>query len=303
MFIQGSRLIIPSRVQVVCRTLCACPRLGCSRSFGSLPELTFRGKVFHVESRIEEEQSLQNMDRILTQQSISIGFDTEWPPAIPKITATPRATLFQLCLGVPGQEPVVLLYRAPRDMMPLRDTYPFLVDMLTTAEIPKATQGAGHEVRALMKHFDLHPQGFMCLRCVAADLMPALGPMSLADLVAMYAGHRLLKSKVRMSKWDAWPLSPVQATYAAVDAYASYCVLKTLQATFGEDAVASACSRVRQPQQSVSLEDLSSSVRKNLKSNPSVGRETADAIVANTTCKLGSQSIHKLSLGAAVCAC
>mmetsp|Transcript_67361 Transcript_67361/g.135285 ORF Transcript_67361/g.135285 Transcript_67361/m.135285 type:complete len:348 (+) Transcript_67361:83-1126(+) len=248
-----------------------------------LPDLIFSGDVHEIASQSQEGSLAKTCKRILAHRDVLAGFDSEWPPVLSQMSSHPRPSLLQLCLGAPGRSAaIVMLYRAPPEGSNFAKEYPLLYDTLMDAQIPKATQGAEREVMALTKHFGAVAQGFVCLPCVAAALQRGSRRqrLSLASLVSACLDHRLLKTDVRTSDWDTWPLSSVQRSYAATDAYASYCVFDALRKEHGADVIAWACSRMKPEPPLLALDVMNSATRETLIKIDGIGRDTADAILA-----------------------
>ena len=158
--------------------------------------------------------------QLLQQQHRLLGFDIEWKVTYEAgMTQRPTATV-QLSTAHCAY---VLQISAMRGRFPAA-----LAALLQDGSILKAGCKVGNDALKLRRDFGIRTAGLVELGDLAAhSLLYGERSWNLVDLVAEAAGRRLPK-ELRMSDWEAAPLSADQLTYASRDAYASRLVCTRL---------------------------------------------------------------------------
>ncbi|KAG2497293.1 hypothetical protein HYH03_004876 [Edaphochlamys debaryana] len=207
----------------------------------SLPLLGYTGTVRYATSGVEVDWLVE---QLLDAQPDVIGMDAEWRPG------NNRIALVQLCyLKRTGPAPGAAVEPDTREgahtctllLHVFHAGFTQRLRRLLEAEVPrKVGVNISGDARKLKADYGVEMRGHVELDAVANErvLQQVDHVMinteyrrrwSLSALVAVSLRRELPKPKnIRCGDWQAWPLSPAQQRYAALDAYAGLAVWAAL---------------------------------------------------------------------------
>ena len=149
-----------------------------------------------------------------------LGFDIEWQVTFVTNAAPRKAATVQLAAA----RSVLVL-----QLSEMRGFPAALAALLEDATLPKLGVGISNDGLKLRRDYGVRCAGLVDLSPLAGRaLADGARPWNLADLCERVLGRRLPK-ELRLSDWEASPLSPEQLAYAAADAVAAQRIYKELE--------------------------------------------------------------------------
>lgn len=149
-----------------------------------------------------------------------LGFDIEWQVTFVTNAAPRKAATVQLAAA----RSVLVL-----QLSEMRGFPAALAALLEDATLPKLGVGISNDGLKLRRDYGVRCAGLVDLSPLAGRaLADGARPWNLADLCERVLGRRLPK-ELRLSDWEANPLSPEQLAYAAADAVAAQRIYKELE--------------------------------------------------------------------------
>jgi hypothetical protein len=183
----------------------------------SLPTINFVAELTYARTHGEVDEAARRLSRASV-----LGFDIEWRVLFQTGVAPRKAATIQLCI----EDYCAIFHLFHLGPAPWPES---LVTLLANASIKKVGVGASRDALKLRDDHGLVVASVVNCEEVARGKLGGQGG-SLQDMTAQLLGKLLEKpARVRMSNWEANPLSPEQLDYAALDAYASLRVYEALE--------------------------------------------------------------------------
>ena len=158
------------------------------------------------------------------------GFDAEWPVSFEKGKAEDKVAVVQVCVD----ESCCYVFQVS-NMVKFPPMLKHLIESENFIKVGVNIQGDLHK---LARNFGIDSEkaikSSVDLSSLANSVLDKADNWSLASLAKYLTGAEVFKhNKVRMSKWDYYPLSQTQIQYAAIDAFLSLQLYKELESLRG----------------------------------------------------------------------
>ncbi|KAI7906080.1 ribonuclease H-like domain-containing protein [Cokeromyces recurvatus] len=189
----------------------------------SLPELRFPGyyKIDCVNTI--EDTNKHILDLANGSQTKFFGLDFEWRPTFVKGQPENKISLVQIC----SEDRILLIQLSSMRKFPVE-----LRNFLENRELYKSGVNIRADGHKIYRDFGIFTNGLVELAEVAESTqspkLKIIHQRSLRALTALFLEKRMAKGNVRVSDWSRKKLSANQIKYAALDAYASYQLMVSL---------------------------------------------------------------------------
>lgn len=185
-----------------------------------LPILAFRGRVIYSRTKDEVEKSAAELLHVIEEkrrqeESVALGFDTEWKPSFVKGVSPGKAAVVQICGDMDNCYVFHIFHSGISQSLQL---------LLENSTTPKVGVGIAIDASKVFKDHNVRLKGLKDLSALANQKLQG-GPIkwSLASLTEKLLYKKLPKGNyLRLGNWETTILSKEQLNYAATDAYTSW---------------------------------------------------------------------------------
>ncbi|XP_019175319.1 PREDICTED: Werner Syndrome-like exonuclease isoform X2 [Ipomoea nil] len=184
-----------------------------------LPKLAFRGRVIYSRTKDEVEKSAAELLHVIEEktrqeESVALGFDTEWKPSFVKGVSPGKAAVIQICGDMDNCYVFHIFHSGISQSLQL----------LLENSTPKVGAGIAYDGGKVFKDHNVRLKGLKDLSALANQKLHG-GPRKwgLASLTEKLLYKKLAKGNyIRLGDWETTSLSKEQLNYAATDAYTSW---------------------------------------------------------------------------------
>ncbi|KAK6914343.1 3'-5' exonuclease domain [Dillenia turbinata] len=191
------------------------------------PVMNFGGRIIYSRSNAETQKVAAELLKFVEQKKretghVTLGLDIEWKPTFRKGVPPGKAAVLQICADNSHCYVIHIIHSGiPQNLR-------FLLEDATTI---KVGVGIANDSRKLFKDHNVSVKDLDDLSNLANQKLGG-EPRSwgLQSLTETLLCKQLEKpNRIRLGNWEARVLSKDQVRYAAIDAYASWCLYKVLK--------------------------------------------------------------------------